>query len=97
MIEIDARMPTEFYLLGESVIFNQVCIIKQKPIRGWGINGTQGRIDLICVGLLVLTLSIHSQLQNHRIVLLSIRVNKSTRSYNLGFQNGQVVLPTNGR
>ena len=61
MIEIDARIATmSFNLLGESVTFkDQVLYYKSKSIlEVVRLMVTQGRIDLICVGVLVLTFSI---------------------------------------
>ena len=61
MIEIDARIANmNFSLLGESVNFkDQVLYYKSKSIlEVVRLMVTQGRIDLICVGVLVLTFSI---------------------------------------
>jgi hypothetical protein len=61
MIEIDARISTmSFNLLGESVTFkDQVLYYKSKSIlEVVRLMVMQGRIDLICVGVLVLTFSI---------------------------------------
>lgn len=61
MIEIDARIANmSFSLLGESVSFkDQVLYYKSKSIlEVVRLMVTQGRIDLICVGVLVLTFSI---------------------------------------
>jgi hypothetical protein len=61
MIEIDARIANmSFNLLGESVSFkDQVLYYKSKSIlEVVRLMVTQGRIDLICVGILVLTFSI---------------------------------------
>ncbi|MEJ7646064.1 MAG: paraquat-inducible protein A [Chryseolinea sp.] len=61
MIEIDARIANmSFSLLGESVIFkDQVLYYKSKSIlEVVRLMVTQGRIDLLCVGILVLTFSI---------------------------------------
>ncbi len=61
MIEIDARIATmSFNLLGEPVTFkDQVLYYKSKSIlEVVRLMVTQGRIDLICVGVLVLTFSI---------------------------------------
>jgi hypothetical protein len=61
MIEIDARIATMgFNLLGEEVMFkDQVLYYKSKSIlEVVRLMVTQGRIDLICVGVLVLTFSI---------------------------------------
>jgi hypothetical protein len=61
MIEIDARIANmSFNLLGESVNFkDQVLYYKSKSIlEVVRLMVTQGRIDLICVGVLVLTFSI---------------------------------------
>jgi len=61
MIEIDARIANmNFSLLGESVTFkDQVLYYKSKSIlEVVRLMMTQGRIDLICVGILVLTFSI---------------------------------------
>jgi len=61
MIEIDARIANmSFNLLGELVSFqDQVLYYKSKSIlEVVRLMVTQGRIDLICVGILVLTFSI---------------------------------------
>ena len=61
MIEIDARIANmSFSLLGEPVSFkDQVLYYKSKSIlEVVRLMVTQGRIDLICVGVLVLTFSI---------------------------------------
>lgn len=61
MIEIDARIANmTFNLLGEPVSFqDQVLYYKSKSIlEVVSLMVTQGRIDLICVGILVLTFSI---------------------------------------
>jgi hypothetical protein len=61
MIEIDARIANmTFSLLGESVSFqDQVLYYKSKSIlEVVRLMITQGRVDLICVGILVLTFSI---------------------------------------
>ncbi len=61
MIEIDARIANmNFSLLGESVSFkDQVLYYKSKSIlEVVQLMVTQGRVDLICVGILVLTFSI---------------------------------------
>ena len=61
MIEIDARISNmSFNLLGEPVSFqDQVLYYKSKSIlEVVRLMITQGRIDLICVGILVLTFSI---------------------------------------
>lgn len=61
MIEIDARIANmSFSLLGEQVTFqDQVLYYKSKSIlEVVTLMVTQGRLDLICVGILVLTFSI---------------------------------------
>lgn len=61
MIEIDARIATmSFNLLGEPVTFkDQVLYYKSKSIlEVVRLMVTQGRLDLVCVGVLVLTFSI---------------------------------------